>query len=69
MNFDFLKTRRRLLREIKELRAKNRRQYELILSKAFTYEAGFDAAMQVNNSEMANLHKEIRDLNDLLRSK
>lgn len=64
-----LKSRKRLIAENKVLRDRCKRQQHILESKAVSFQAGFDAANQVANSEMQLLHREIQELNDLLRSK
>lgn len=69
----FFKTHKRLRKENAILRERNDRQYWRLYaierSLAVQWQQGFDAAMQVNYSEMSLLHKEIQEMNDLLRSK
>lgn len=63
------KSRKRLIAENIALRRTNRGLRQIMESQSISFQAGFDAANQVANSEMSLLHREIQELNDLLRSK
>lgn len=66
---DFFKSRKRLIAENIALRRRVALQRAMLEKGWQTFQQGFDAAMQVNRSEMSLLHKEIQELNDLLGAK